>query len=507
MQHSPSADPLSKQWFGHPRGLSTLFFTEMWERFSYYGMRALLVLFLTASVMDGGVGFDPVQAGALYGMFTALVYLMNLPGGWVADRILGQRKAVFWGGLLIAFGNLTLAIPDTWSLYTGLGLIILGTGLLKPNISVIVGQLYSKGDPRRDSGFTIFYMGINLGAFIAPLICGWLAQAYGWRWGFVASGIGMLLGLAQYLATGKYLGEAGTHPHPSDPESSAKDRRNLAYALGGLAVITIALVLLTMQGMVTIVGISNGVGYALGAIALAFFAWLFLTGDWTVDERKRLYVIFLLFIGAAIFWSAFEQAGTTLNLFAQENTDRTVAGWIASLFGLADGVFPAPWFQSLNALFIMALAPVFAWLWIWLARRKKEPSLIGKFSFGLFFLGLGFVVMIWAAILVQGGSSVGPMWLVSTYMLHTIGELCLSPVGLSAMTKLAPDRVVSQMMGVWFLGASVGNYISGFMARFYGSVELPTLFGIVTAFALVGALIFALLVRPVKRMMATAESE
>ncbi|CAN5256992.1 peptide MFS transporter [soil metagenome] len=483
-----------KQWFGQPRGLSTLFFTEMWERFSYYGMRALLILFMTATVADGGLGFDVAKAGAVYALYTSLVYLVGLPGGWIADRILGQRRSVLYGGIVIAAGHFSMAIPGLATFYGGLALIVIGTGLLKPNISVMVGQLYAPEDARRDAGFSIFYMGINIGAFVAPLACGFLGENVNWHYGFGLAGIGMTLGLVQYWLGGKYLGTAGMHPHASTPTERASNLRMLSLGTGVIVGLIALLAFLALTGAVALTpeAISNGYGVILGLTVVGLFGWLFTRSYWSDEERKRLYVIGVLFLAAAVFWSFFEQAGSSLNLFASELTQRNFFGF----------EFPASWFQSLNPLFIIALAPVFAWLWVWLANRGKEPSSPGKFVFGLIFLGLGFAVLVGGAVLSQQGVEVSPAWLFVTYLLHTIGELSLSPVGLSAMTRLAPERVVSLMMGVWFLASSVGNFMGGFLVRFYATMELPVLFGTMAAFAVAMGLLLAVFVKPIRRMLA-----
>jgi POT family proton-dependent oligopeptide transporter len=503
---APAADPGDRAFFGHPRGLSTLFFTEMWERFAYYGMRAILILFMTASVVDGGLGFDVSRAGAIYGTYVALVYMLSLPGGWVADKILGLRRAVLYGGVLIMFGQLCLAIPGTTFFYPGLALIILGTGMLKPNVSAIVGDLYTPADVRRDAGFSIFYMGINLGAFLSPLVVGWLAQSAGfkeilqsmgfnpansWHWGFGVGSCGMLLGLIQYVVGWKYLGTAGVHPsvRPNTPEG-AKVRRQFWLGAAAIVAVVAAVALAVRQGLLSVDQVTNSFSVLYALVVVAFFVALFTLGQWTREERKRLIVIVVLFAGAAIFWAAFEQAASTLNLFAQQNTKNEVVG----------KAFPASWFQAVNALMIIALAPVAAWVWIKLGRR--DPSSPTKFAFGLFFVALGFAVMIGAAAATAGGTRVSPMWLILTYLFHTVGELCLSPVGLSSMTRLAPDRVKGMMMGVWFLATSVGNLIAGRVAGLYESFSLVQLFGAVTAFAAVASIIMFLLVRPIREMLA-----
>ncbi len=481
-----------KAFFGHPRGLSTLFFTEMWERFSYYGMRAILILFMTASLDTGGMGFDVVKAGAIYGLYTGMVYLLTLPGGWIADNILGQRKAVFLGGVLIASGHFILSIPSQDFFYYGLMVIAPGVGLLKPNVSAMVGQLYQKTDARRDAGFSIYYMGINIGAFLSPLVCGYVGQRVDWHMGFMVGGIGMVLGLIQFALGGSFLGNAGiTPPGAKTPEALAVAKKRGFTAGLVTAVIIGAAVVLANSGMITISpeSVSNAFGLLLFLVTIVFFTWLFGFNSWTSSERNKLIVVGIFFVATIFFFSAFEQAGSTLNLFAERDTNNTFLGMD----------FPASWYQSLNALFIIALAPVFAWLWIWLG--SKEPSSPTKFACGLLFVSLGFAVMILAALAAGNGTLVSPMWLVVTYLLHTIGELCLSPVGLSAMTKLAPERVTGLVMGVWFLGPSIANYISGRLAGFYESMPLWQLFGFVTIFSLGSALVMALLVPWTKKLM------
>jgi POT family proton-dependent oligopeptide transporter len=479
-------------FFGHPRGLSTLFFTEMWERFSYYGMRALLILFMTASVADGGLGFDTAVAGAVYGLYTSMVYMTTVPGGWIADRLIGQRRAVLYGGILIAAGHFSMAFPSLATFYLGLFLIVIGTGLLKGNVSVIVGQLYAPGDKRRDAGFSIFYMGINLGAFVAPLVCGYLGQRIDWHMGFAAAGIGMAIGLVQYVLGARYLGDAGLRPAPArSPEDGARlKRRATASGLASLAAIVVfGMAAYTGNMAISATQIADGAGYLLLVLTALFFVWLFASSDWSPDERKRLYVIAVLFLAAAVFWSLFEQAGSTLNLFADRSTRTSILGW----------GFPSSWLQSMNSFFIWTLAPVFAWLWIRLGRH--EPSTPIKFSLGLVFVGAGFAVLVAAAGLAEGGVQVSPLWLIVVYLLHTCGELCLSPVGLSAMTKLAPARIAGLMMGVWFLATSVGNFIAGRLAGFYEAMPLPTLFGTIAAFGIVAGLLLLPLTPPIRRLM------
>lgn len=485
-----AADATNARWdrsfFGHPRGLSTLFFTEMWERFSYYGMRALLILFMTATVANGGLGFPVSKAGAIYGLYTAMVYLVSVPGGWLADRITGQRRAVFWGGAIIALGHFSMAIPSLTTFYLGLALIVIGTGLLKPNMSTMVGALYTEHDVRRDAGFSIFYMGINIGAMIAPLVCGYLGENINWHYGFGAAGVGMTLGLVQYVLGARYLGKAGLASSGTEA-----DFRLLRNVLIGILVTAAAAAALIFSGILSISaeGLSDAFGVILVVIVILIFVWLLTAKGFSPLERRRSWAILVLFLASALFWSAFEQAGSTLNLFAERNTN--LHAWDAPLWGL----FRASYFQSFNSIFIIALAPVFAWLWVKLARN--EPSTTAKFSWGLVFVGLGFAILIPVA----GGTNVSPWWLTLTYLLHTIGELCLSPVGLSAMTKLAPARIAGLMMGVFFLSISVGDFIGGRLASVYESFPLPELFGIVAAFCIVVGALLVFLIRPMKTLM------
>ena len=489
MADSPLDD---RAFFGHPRGLSTLYFTEMWERFSYYGMRVLLILFMTAPVAAGGLGFETSVAGAVYGLYTSMVYMTSLPGGWIADRLIGQRRAVLYGGILIACGHFSMAFPSLTTFYLGLTLIVLGTGLLKGNVAVIVGQLYAPGDVRRDAGFSIFYMGINLGAFIAPLVTSYLGQRINWHLGFTVAGVGMVLGLVQYVLGAKYLGDAGLRPVPAASPAAAAQLKRRVQIWGGAAV---ALAVVVAAGMYTsaipisVKQVADAAGIFLLGLTLAFFAWLFLAGDWTRTERKRLYAILALWLAAVVFWSEFEQAGSTLNLFADRATRSSILGW----------AFPSGYFQSLQPLFIITFAPVFAWIWIRLGSR--QPSSPAKFGVGLLFVGSGFALLVVAASLSAHGVKVAPYWLVVTYLLHTFGELSLSPVGMSAFTKLAPARVAGLMMGVWYLGISVGNFVGGRLASLYGSMPLPNLFGAIAAVGIVAGVVMLALAPPIKRLM------
>ena len=495
-----------RSFFGHPRGLSTLFFSEMWERFSYYGMRGFLILYMTAAVSAGGLGLDTATAAAIYGTYTAMVYLMSLPGGWLADRLLGQQRAVLIGGMLIALGHFSLAVPLDPTFYLGLALIVLGTGLLKPNISVIVGQLYGPQDLRRDSGFSIFYMGINAGALLGPLVTGFLAQSEmfrarladwgldpnaAWHWGFGAAGVGMTLGLVQYVRGRGALGEAGLRP-----AASAGDRAIALRQFTTATAVCIALVgawaalgQIDERLAITTASFSTVAGYSLLVITVVFFTRLFLDRSWTPDERRRLSPIVVFFLTSALFWSVFEQAGSTLNLFADRSTRNEI-------FGAA---FPSSWWQSFNPLGIIVFGPVFAWLWIRLGRR--QPSTPAKFALGLLGVGLGFLVLVPGAAIASAGVQVGVFWLAGVYLLHTWAELCLSPVGLSAMTRLAPARIVSLMMGGWFLATSVGNYAGGQMAALYGAMPLERLLLSVAILPIAAGVVMFLARRPLTRLM------
>ncbi|CAN5237043.1 peptide MFS transporter [soil metagenome] len=484
------------QWFGHPRGLSTLFFTEMWERFSYYGMRALLILFMTAAATGAnpGLGFDVGKAAAIYGLYTSMVYLLALPGGWVADNLWGQRKAVFVGGCIIASGHFSMAIPTLATFYLGLVLIVIGTGLLKPNVSTMVGELYPEGGGRRDAGFSIYYMGINLGAFLGPILCGLLGENYRWHWGFSLAGIGMVAGLIQYRRGGRFLGDAGLLDTRGAPAGElSRKSRNFYLAAGAAVVVAILLASLAAAGAfeVDLGQVARWLGVAIVVLAIAYFLYLFVAGGHTSLEKRRLGVIFWLFLLAALFWAGFEQAGSSLNLFAESLTDRVVLGWEA----------PASWLQSVNSIFIILLAPVFAVLWTWLAARDANPSIPLKFALGLLGLAAGFFVLAWGATQASVENPVSPSWLIVTYFLHTCGELVLSPVGLSSITKLAPRGRVGQMMGVWFVAAALGNLVAGLAAGRLETVEPHALFWRVALVA-GGAGIVALLVSPgIRKLM------
>jgi POT family proton-dependent oligopeptide transporter len=468
-------------FFGHPRGLSTLFFTEMWERFSYYGIRALLILYMTAAVSQRGMGLSVAIAGAIYGLYTSCAYIFALPAGWMADRFLGHQRSVILGGLLIAAGNFGLLLPALGPFVGSLLLMAIGTGFLKTSCTTVVGFLYGRDDIRRDSGFTLYYVGINIGAGLAPLLLGYVGQTIDYRYAFSVAGLFMLAGLIQFQLTRKYLGNAGRFPAVATP----RDRRVLGIGSAVLAAALAALLLMRPA----LEKVADGFGGLLIVAVVVTFGALILSRDFTPVEKKRIYVILVLFVASALFWSIFEQAGSTLNLFADRSTDN-------HLFGFA---FPSSWFQSLNSGYIYVLGPLLAWLWIKLGDR--DPSLVTKFAIGLLCAGGGFLVMVFAARAAGDTGRVSPLWLASVYLIHTVGELCLSPVGLSAITKLAPARIAGLTMGVWFLSISVGNFFAGRMASFYESMPLDKLVGYAGGTGIAVGLVLLLISRPVTRLM------
>jgi POT family proton-dependent oligopeptide transporter len=471
---------------GHPAGLSGLYFTELWERFSYYGMRALLTLFMVAPIAEGGLGFATAEAGRIYGNYTMAVYMLSIPGGFIADRILGARRSVLWGGCTIAAGHYALAVPTLATFYLGLILIALGTGLFKPNISALVGALYARDDERRDAGFSIFYMGINIGAFIAPLVTGFLAQsatfktwlanagfdpAQSWHWGFAAAGVGMTLAMMSFVRTSRNLQEPDHHLGPRAETTGRGARvRQTALVIAG----TLALLIL---GVASDIDGLTGLRWLFLAAPLGVLALALNSGT---EDGRRIAAIAILFIAAMIFWAIFEQAGTTIALFADRLTD-------TQLFGMA---FPSSWFQSINPIFVILLAPLFAMLWLRLAGRQPSPAV--KFALGLAFLSLSFALMVPAAQLTAAGK-VSPLWLVGLFFLQTIGDLLLSPVGLSAMTRLAPARATGLVLGVWFLAAAWGNKLAGVMGGEFTSDAPDALAGFFLTQALWVGLAAALL--------------
>ncbi|HET8554505.1 MAG TPA: peptide MFS transporter [Rhodanobacteraceae bacterium] len=488
-----------RTFLGHPVGLTTLFFTEMWERFSFYGMRALLVLFMVATLDKGGMGLGDKTATAIYGLYMAGVYLTSLPGGWIADRLIGQQRAVWYGGIIIALGHFTLAIPSHSSFFIGLVLIVVGTGLLKPNTAAMVGDLYPEGGSRRDAGFSLYYMGINVGGFAGPLVCGWLGQKVDWHYGFAAAGIGMVLGLAMYRLTQKHLGSAGIKANPAYTEPARQQafvRKSWQSLWLGVAIIVV-LVALGYTGVIIYnpVTISVWMSVTILLVGLGFMAWVFFYGHLDEKEKKHLIALAILFLVQALFWAGYEQAGSNFNLFAERYTQLSVFGWS----------FPASWFQSENSLLIIFLmAPFFAWLWIWLGRRNLDPSTPFKFALGMVFIGFGFLVMMGAAWIVITGTKVLPTWLALTYLLHTIGEMCLSPVGLSATTKLAPRRYGGRMMGTWYLFTALGEILAGLIAGRFSAKDvsdMPHIYATIAIVAIAVGVLLALFSKPMQRRL------
>lgn len=574
---TPSDFSRDERFFGHPAGLATLFTAEMWERFSFYGLRPLLVLFMAALVSEGGFGFERGEASAIVGIYGSFVYLMSLPGGWVADRLLGLRRAVFWGAVLITLGHISIGLSGLVTskvpFFLGLVLIVLGTGLLKPNISAMVGDLYPEGGARRDAGFSLFYMGINTGSFFGQILTGTFAVAFGWHWGFGLAGVGMFLGLVVFaLYHKRTLGSAGLREGGDGSGALQRtaapgDRRDWGIVIGALAVVAVLFVLAAMGVLRLDAEVVGGyMTFVLVGLAALFFGYMFYATSGR--ERKQVAVILVLFVFAAIFWSAFDQAPTSLNLFANDFTVRLydtswvpdglrlpglglgialvagAVGWFAShvrrrgttagfplltalgvavvgvalaflgfLAGRDTFEIPTTWFQSINALCIITLAPLFAVLWVTLARRGVDLSSPAKFALGLVLAGVGFAVMIPAANLIAGagdgaGVRVAVWWLVGSYFFQSLGELCLSPVGLSSMTKLSPRRFVGRMLGVWFLASSLGHLMGGLVGGFVDPenvAQMPPLFLWTTIALFVAAGILGLLIVPIRRMMASSQ--
>ena len=443
----------SNTFFGHPIGLRTLFLTEMWERMSYYGMRALLVLYMTGAVtgFNPGLGWSQVDAQAIYGIYVGMVYFMVVPGGWIADNILGHQKAVLIGALVIALGHFTLALPVEQSFFLGLILVVLGTGLLKGNISTIVGQLYEGQDDKRDSGYTIFYMSINIGSTLGFLVCSYLGEKIGWHWGFGAAGIGMTFGVIQFIRHRNLLGDAGMHPNEMPDQKRSKLTNYLKLSLVGMFLVIGA----GLLGFIVIDPrfFAEQFAYFLTIVAGLYFVYLFLFAGLDAGERKNLILLFLLFIGAAAFWSGFDQSAGSLNIFARDYTDLSIAGY----------EIPVGWLQFANPIIVVIFAPIFAGIWAQLARMNLDPTLPFKFAIGLLFMALSFVVMIVAVNIALESSPVGMQWLLLTYLFQTWGELALSPIGLSAFSRYGPKRYMGQMFGLWFLASAIGGVLAGLL--------------------------------------------
>ena len=491
-----------QSFFGHPKGLSTLFFTEMWERFSYYGMRAILLLYMVAPLQEGGMALSTQTSGAIYGLYTMFVYLLALPGGWLADKFFGLRRSVFYGGCIIALGHFCMAIPFTETFFTGLLLIVLGTGLLKPTISSMVGELYPLTDQaKRDAGFTIFYAGINLGAAISPLITGYLGEKVNWHYGFAAAGVGMALGLIQYKLTERNLGSAGLQPVNKtkvDSEDVGSKRIRNGLWITGLLLVALLGLLFTDTIFIDPLLVGRILGYVIPISAIVYFIYILLFQELDRQERKRVIAIAIFFIATGVFYAGYEQQGSSLNLFAEDHTDMFIG----------DFEMPASWMQTVPPVAVLVFSMVFAWLWVWLDKRNLNPSTPVKLSFGLIFMGLGYAVMMGASLIVIGGDKPLPTWLVLTYVLHTFGEICLYPVGLSAVTKLAPKKLAGQLMGIFFIALAYGNLIAGLFAGNFDKEAIQAnpsllldLFGVVMKVMLISGIIVLIFSKPIRKLM------
>jgi POT family proton-dependent oligopeptide transporter len=485
-----SSDPHDRAFFGHPAGLLTLFTAEMWERFSYYGMRAILALFMTTAIVEGGLGFSNAQKGVIYALYTSLAYFSGLAGGWLADNMIGQRRSVFWGGVVIMMGHICLAFHGMPFFFGGLILIIMGTGLLKPNISTIVGQLYGPADVRRDSGFAIYYMGINIGSFLGQTVCGFLAEhsafkkyvlepagiapTASWHWAFAAAAVGMFFGLVVFVWKGNLMGDAGLRPYPAANAAEAEKRKKTLIVCTLIVTFLIAVVAGQLfwwfHNQLDPDVISRRMSMEFGTVLLALtgysFGKIYYFSGLEREERNRIIVIFILFLASVLFWGAFEQAGGSLNIFAKYKSQLTIYG----------KEFPASWYQNINPFGIILLSPLFAYMWLKMGNRG--PSSPTKFALGLILVGLGFVIVAYGSTqfdrsnpeIVQGVKleeykgdygRIGPAWLFFAYVCHTLGELIVSPIGLSMVSKLSPRRALSQVMSIWFLANANGNFLAG----------------------------------------------
>lgn len=489
---SVSSDYLDKGFLGHPIGLRTLFLTEMWERMSYYGMRALLVLYMTGTVtnFNPGLGWTQMESQAIYGIYVGMVYFMVVPGGWIADNILGHQKAVLYGAMIIALGHFTLAIPIQQTFFLGLIFVVLGTGLLKGNISTIVGKLYKEDDSRRESGYTIFYMAINIGSTLGFLVCSYLGEKIGWHWGFGAAGIGMSFGVLQFIYSKKLLGVAGINPNPME------DRRRAKLVLGtkislGVMFVVIASGLLGFYSIEPR-GFAENFSYFLTVVAGLYFLYLFFFAGLTSAEKRNLILLALLFVGAAAFWSGFDQSASSLSIFARDYTDLSVSGYI----------IPIGWLQFANPIFVVIFAPIFAGIWTHLGRINLNPALPIKFAFGLMLMAVSFVIMLFAVELAMETAPVGMRWLILTYLLQTWGELTLSPIGLAAFSRYSPKKYIGQMFGLWFLASAIGGVLAGLLggdAMDTGLESISPVFNFMIKYYLAIALILIVLSRFIKK--------
>ena len=474
-------DYADSSFFGHPRGLITLFLTEMWERMSFYGMRGLLVLFMTREVVDGGLNLETGEAMAIYGIYGASVYFLCVPGGWVADKIFGAQKSVLIGAIIITLGHYVLAMPFEKTFFLGLVLVSIGTGFLKPNISTIVGQLYKPGDLRIDAGYTIFYMSINIGSMLGFLVCGYLGEKVGWHWGFGAAGVGMTFGVIQSILSRKSLGEAGLRPNIEANEDQSRYKL-IFYIAMSLLVLFIATNFIGLWSIDAQV-LNQLTVYLIVSVAILYFIYLFFFAGLNKKEKENISMFLLLFLGSVLFWAGFDQGGSSLNLFAKDFTDLYIFGW----------EMPATFLQVANPLMVVIFAPFFASFWINLGRKNMDFDTPEKFALGCFLMAIGFCVIILGVEVALENEKAGVKWLLITYLFHTLGELCLSPVGLSATSKYAPKRYKGQMMGLWFLSSSLAAGVAGLLASKSfesGIASMPALFNqIIFGLVLVGIIL------------------
>ena len=481
-------------FFGHPIGLKTLFLTEMWERMSYYGMRALLVLYMTGALtgFNPGLGWSSIEAQAIYGIYVGMVYFMVIPGGWLADNILGHQKAVLYGAIIIALGHFTLALPLEQTFFLGLIFVVLGTGLLKGNISSIVGKLYKDEDDRRESGYTIFYMAINIGSTLGFLVCSYLGEKIGWHWGFGAAGFGMAFGVIQFIRSRNLLGSAGAEPNALDEVKRSK----LVFRTKISLVLMVLVILGGLFGIYTVDAraFAEGFYYFLCFVAGTYFLYLYFFAGLNSSEKKNLVLLSLLFIGAAAFWSGFDQSASSLSIFARDYTDLSVSGYI----------IPIGWLQFANPIFVVIFAPIFAGTWMHLARKNLNPSLPIKFALGLVLMAISFMVMLYAVDLAIVSSPVGMRWLIITYLLQTWGELTLSPVGLAAFSKYSPKKYIGQMFGLWFTASAIGGVLAGLLggdALGSGLDSISPVFGFMVKYYLliaVGLIVLSFVIKTAK---------
>ena len=490
MNHSVAAAAAPQRTIlGQPLGIATLFLTELWERFTYYGIQSLLILFMVAPAAKGGLGLDDKASSSIYGLYVGSTYLLSLLGGWIADRLAGAQRAVIAGGILIATGNTLLALGTTSIFFLGLLVIAMGVGLLKPNVSALVATLYPEGGARRDAGFSIFYMGINTGAFIGPMVVPVIATAFGWRFGFALSALGMVLGVGQFLWTRRFLGGAGLEV--------ASGQRASWTPVVVIFVLLAAAVLLALSGEVRFDAARLGsfASWAFSALAVAYFSYLLFFAGLSGTERRRVLVMVALFVASVTFWAGYFQQGGSFNLFAARYTDMHILGWNA----------PPGMLQAADSLFVIILAGVFAALWLALGRRDRDPPAAAKFGVALLLLGAGFLVMYFAAGRVLAGHRVLSTWLISAYFLHVCGEMCISPVGLSNMSKLVPPRFCGQAMGVWFLSLALGGILAGQLSGQYDASHLeslPALFLKIFWYGIIAGAVMLAVTPLAKRLMA-----